>query len=508
MINDSERDQDITSTPKLASPPQTPSPPQGRPDPGAAAGPAADATFILGENRAAPPVMRMVAALYGRLLIAIRGRPGAARLTQDHFLFFALSAAGLALLMPRTLAVIRYAIERFVLGMPVAKPLLAGWPSLPNMLLPMVAMGLLAFFASPSARLKALLVLSAAFGFAFGYLDLPSLLMFALFGAAGFAVIRLPISRLAAALILGLLAAGLLCLSVFWRQDSAIVTVATFQTTLIPALWYSAYQHKAPRRPLEMRQFAAYLYVRFFSGPVFTYPDMFSPVSGARLLEVRLGGMKALYVAAVASIAAAGTDLLWQRVHVNETIGLPLLLMSYAGYVGERCKIVVGFNVVAGIMRLFGVPIRDNFQYWLLARTPNEHWQRWNLLFREWVITFVFFPIMKAKRWLFAAVMAALLASGLLHVVPAVVTQAQTPFASLMQMGYWVANGLAIYLVIKIPAMFPRLVPALRMPGSRAWSVVGVVATSSFYAVLYGVRVTSNNWTDVTRYFERLAGRF
>ena len=470
---------------------------------------AIDAAFLLGENPpTAPAVMRGVAALYERLLTAIRGLPGAPLLTRDQFLFFVLSAAGLALLMPRAVAVIAYSIERFVLRMPVAKPALAGWPSLPTLLLPFVAAALLLFFVRPSVRLKALLLFSLAGGFAFGYLDLPSFLMFAVFGALCFAVIRLPISRLAAAVTLGLLSSGLLFLSVFWHEDSAIVTVATFQTTLLPALWYSAYQHKVPRRPLEVRQFAVYLYARFFSGPVFTYSDLFTPVSQARLAEVRLGGMKALYIAAFASIAAAGTDLLWQRFPADGMIGLPLLLISYAGYVGERCKIVVGFNVVSGVLRLFGVPLRDNFQYWLLARTPNEHWQRWNILFREWVITFVFFPIMKTRRWLFAAVMAALLASGLLHVVPAALTQSQTRFATTIQLGYWVANGLAIYLVIKIPALFPKLVPALGMPGSVSWSMVGVLATSSFYAVLYGVRAGSNNWTDVARYFERLVSLF
>ena len=464
-----------------------------------------DTSFLLGVNASVAPIMRSLAPGYGRWLSAIQARPRVAWLARDHFLFFLLAAFGLALLMPRTIAVLAYSFERFALGMSVSRPALSGWPSLPTLLLPLVVASLLVFFLEPPVRLKALLVLSLTGGFTFGYLDALSLVIFSLFGAACLAVIRLPISRLAAAWGLGLMAFGLLLASRLWPEDMAMVTVATFQTTLIPALWYSAYEHKPPRRSLDLRRFGAYLYVRFFSGPVFTYADMFTPVSGARLAAVRFGGMKALYIAALASFAAAGTDLLGQRIQVDQTMGLPLLLMSYAGYVGERCKMVVGFNVVAGVLRLFGLPIRDNFHYWLLARTPNEHWQRWNLLFREWVVTFVFFPIMKAKRWLFAAVMAALLTSGLLHVGTAILAQGQAPFASIMQMGYWIANGLAIYLVIKIPVLFPRLLPALRMPGSLAWSVVGVVATSSFYAVLYGVRETSKNWTDVARFFERLA---
>ena len=448
--------------------------------------------------------MRGIAALYGRLQTVARRIPRAAWLTRDHFLFFALAAVGLLLFMPRALVVMGYAMERFVLGMPVVKPALLGWPSMPTTLLLFVGASLLTFFLGTTARLAALVSLSVVSGFASGYLDVRSLPVFAVFLAASFATIRLPISRLAATLILCILALGLLLVSVHWFKNAAIATIGTFQMTLIPMLWYSAYEHKPPRRPLEFHRFAAYLYVRFFSGPVVTYGDMFTRVSGPRLAEVRFAGFKALYAAGAASFAAAGADLLWRKVQVGELTGLSLLLVSYVGYVGEYCKIVVVFNVVTGVLRLFGLPIRDNFNYWLLARTPNEHWQRWNLLFREWVITFVFFPIMRAKRWLFAAIMASLLASGLLHVIPAALIDSPGLFNGMKDMGYWAVNGLAIYLVLKIPVLFPRLVPALRMQGSVAWSIVGVVMTSSFYGVLFGVRASSNSWTDVARFFERL----
>jgi hypothetical protein len=159
---------------------------------------------------------------------------------------------------------------------------------------------------------------------------------------------------------------------------------------------------------------------------------------------------------------------------------------------------------VTGILRLFGIPVRDSFNYWLLARTPNEHWQRWNLLFREWVVTWVFFPVMKAKRWLFAAIMLALLTSGLLHVLPVALIGRLTPFHVVVDLGYWLVNGLAIYLVIKIPMLFPRLVPALKMQGSMTWSIVGLVLTSSFYGVIHALRDTCDSWADFGHYLARL----
>ena len=188
--NSENRDRARVLKPSLL--PHTVSPP--------ASGPVVDVRFLLGETRPAPPVMRVVASLYGRLLAAIEGLPGSAWLTRDHFLFFALSAVFLTLLMPRPVATILYSIERFALRMPVSKLTLSGWPSLPTLLLPFVAVGLMMFFAGPGARLKALLIFSLAGGFAVGYLDAPSLLMLAAFGALCFAAIRLPISRFAAAL--------------------------------------------------------------------------------------------------------------------------------------------------------------------------------------------------------------------------------------------------------------------------------------------------------------------
>ena len=77
-------------------------------------------------------------------------------------------------------------------------------------------------------------------------------------------------------------------------------------------------------------------------------------------------------------------------------------------------------------------------------------------------------------------------------------------FASVLYMLYWTVNGLAIYAVIKVPQRFPRLVSALGMRSSLAWSVFGLVATSSFYAVLHGVRSSCRDWSEVAGFFARL----
>jgi D-alanyl-lipoteichoic acid acyltransferase DltB (MBOAT superfamily) len=167
------------------------------------------------------------------------------------------------------------------------------------------------------------------------------------------------------------------------------------------------------------------------------------------------------------------------------------------------CSVVVGFNIFIGICRLFGLPVRDNFRYWLLARTPNEHWQRWNLLLREWVLTYAFFPIMRAKRWLFAAVMAALTLSGLLHQLPRILMGRSTSVSISIGFFYWIVNGLAIYLVIKIPKIFPQAIERLKLRTSLLWSLAGIILTSAFYATLIGMRELAS-WAELMDYFSRL----
>jgi hypothetical protein len=236
------------------------------------------------------------------------------------------------------------------------------------------------------------------------------------------------------------------------------------------------------------------------------YQDLFAPVQGAQLKALRWAGIRTLYIALVASIAAKGAQMLSASAGRESLTTLPLLGLSYVEYVGYYCGFVVRFNTVIGVLRLFGVPLRSNFRYWLLARTPNEHWQRWNILAREWFLTFMFYPVMRARRWLFAAVMAALLGAGFLHTVPlALINGLQAPraFASGV---YWGVNGIAIYLMIKIPMLYPRLPERLGMVNSRTWSIAGIVLTSAFYAILHGLRTSSGTWAEMGSYLSRLLG--
>lgn len=423
------------------------------------------------------------------------------RLMQDQFALFVLAAAGMLLATPRVLVLGQYFVVR-ALGEPVARPDLSAFPSVPPAYLFGVAGALATFFLKPRHRMLALAAMVVPLAFLWTRLDVRSIVPVTIFMSAAYLVIRAPISRVKAALLMIPLSFAALYACVTFFPQSAAVSLMGGWAMLVPMLWYSAYEHG--RRPLRMNRFVGYMSARLFSAPVFTYGELFSAASGPDLVATRWAGVRTIYVALLASFCVAAAKQLTIVSPPDDHHGPALLAISYVQYLGAYCDIVIRFNLVIGILRLFGIRVRSNFGNWLLARTPNEHWQRWNMLFREWVLTFVFFPVMRARRWLFAAIMAALLTSGLLHIVPMGLTRDVSAPQLTAHLLYWVFNGLAIYAVLKIPQMYPRLVERTGLRIRFAWSVIGVLLTSAFYAVLHGFRAESDSWADLIDYGRRL----
>jgi hypothetical protein len=422
----------------------------------------------------------------------------------DQLGLFILASAGILLLAPETLLRAYYAIAGR-LDPTVLPPDMNGWPFVPRSLPIGVAAALLTFRLERRQRLAALVALVLPLAWLLGVVSSQTILPLTAFALAAYAIIRLPLQRLSTAVLMTLFVVVALMAAVRWWGGTPLVGVIASFPALVPVLWYSVFEH-GRRAVLSLRRFLIYIAGRLFSSPVMTYDDVFTPVHGPELTATRWAGMRTLYIALAASIAASLATLVTTAVPRETIAGLPLLALSYVEYVDYYCKIVVRFNTVIGVLRLFGVPVRSNFRYWLLARTPNEHWQRWNVLAREWFLTFVFYPIMRLRRWLFGAVMAAMAAAYILHIIPvAIVDGVTAPYATASAL-YWTANGLAIYGVIKLPKLYPRLIDRLGIPNSRTWSVVGVIVTSAFYATLHGIRTSSGSWGEMAGYLMRLIG--
>ena len=421
----------------------------------------------------------------------------------DQLGLFVLASAGMLLLAPKFVVSAYILLSRWLTDN-AAQPDLSFLPDVPLMLPIGVTLALLTFRLERITRISALVIaLSLTLAWTYAPLDPRFAALLAAFTLTAYGLIRLRLPRLPVALLMTAFVVASLAAAVRWWSETPAVVVLGGFPVLVPMLWYSVYEHGS-RTVLSLRRFLLYIAGRLFSSPVVTYRDLFTPAEGRELTVTRWAGVRTLYIARLASIATRLATAVLAIPAIESFTGLSLLMISYLDYVGYCCGIVVRFNTFIGVLRLFGVPVRSNFRYWLLARTPNEHWQRWNILAREWFLTFVFYPIMRARRWLFAAVMSALLCAGALHAVPVMLINGFHAPDAASRLVYWTVNGLAIYLVIKLPMLYPNLVGRLRISDSRAWSVAGIVLTSAFYAVLHGLRSASGSWAEMGDYVGRL----
>lgn len=438
--------------------------------------------------------------------IAQRGRWGL-RLAESHGLFFAGAVLLAVLLAPRFLMLGYYLVAKLITGGAATKPDTSVVPFTPDAVAVILGVFILTFAMPRKWRLMTALVVSLYWPLVQFGINAVGFAVFAGYVATLYAIAKIRISRYAVfALAVALVTASL---AVMYRSaavaDSGILRFLSRLPMVVPMIWYSMIEEMPPRRQLRLTRHAIYHYLRLLYSPVLTFKDVFGP-TGTSLAHIRVEGFKALYTVLVAVFVVDAIGKYLDRVDGLQLTGLPLLGYSYLYYVRTYCLFVIGINAIIAALRLMGLPVRNNFNWWLLARTPNEHWRRWNMLMREWIVGFVFFPIMRSRRWLFLAVMASLGVSGILHVVPGLLRGGADWWYGSIVMAYWVLNGLAIYVFIKIPQLIPDLVDRLRIRTSRLWWVAGIVSTSAFYGVLVHVRESCRTWDQVGFYFERLLG--
>ena len=297
------------------------------------------------------------------------------------------------------------------------------------------------------------------------------------------------------------------CFPAWMRWPPACTTdlarFAAFGPGFVPLLWYATYEVNAGR--LRLPHCGTYLLLtRLFGGPVLRPSNPLADWEQKCVWQWR-----GVFTLATAMIALGAGGLLERHLLAYEAVwrsaqGGRLALYSYCHYLQNCLALVAGFNVFVGWARLFGVPIQNVFFFWLLARTPNERWRRWNMPFREWIITYVFYPMMRANKGLFLCVMATLLCSGVIHIVHLLTPTRFDPAYIARILGYWTFSGVAIYVVIVFPRAFPALLVRLHMRENVAWSVVGIAATSLTYSVAMVLRDKCPSWSDALSYLARL----
>lgn len=392
---------------------------------------------------------------------------------------------------------------RRALGEAAALPDFSGVATIPGRMVALHALFLGVMWLPRRVQLWAAAIGALGLGLAAGFVDAPSAVLLLAFGLAFYGIFKLSVPRwlMLTAIVISVPAVRTAADMLGWSTLSR----ASISTGLIVLLWYACY-HVTTGKILSLTHYLSYLKTRLFmEGPVFTIQE-FTPDDESKLAELRLAGIEALSIAMVSRSLSHHIGAFLAGRAWFEATGLSLLGYSYLNYLALAFDLVASYNLYLGLLRLFGMPIRDNFNGWFFARTPNEHWRRWNLLLREWIITFTFYPMMRARVPLFLAIMGTLIASGLLHVYAHVGTAPLDFERMAITMLYWVVNGLAIYAVIAFPRRFARLHSQAGFETSRAWWFAGWVATSVFYAVLFTMHHDCESLADVPRYFARLLG--
>ena len=287
----------------------------------------------------------------------------------------------------------------------------------------------------------------------------------------------------------------------------AIVAISTFAPGFVPMLWYSVHDISGGR--MSRGGFGLYLFCRFFNAPAFSPRELRVDHAHSRRWQWR--GVAALGSAFLSAFLYWALRRRFLDVHHPDwfsSSGARLWGYSYVFYLAFGFRLQAWLNVFVGLARLAGVPVEDNFHFWALARTPNERWRRWNRLFREWILTFVFYPMMRARRGLFAAIMVTLLSSGLVHVAGTLSPGRWSAWTAALQLAYWSINGLAIYSVVVFPRRWPEWVERLRLRDLAVWSLLGILATGASFGVLFVARDRTGSLGELLGYLGRLADVF
>ncbi|MCB1152882.1 hypothetical protein KDL45_04475, partial [bacterium] len=106
-----------------------------------------------------------------------------------------------------------------------------------------------------------------------------------------------------------------------------------------------------------------------------------------------------LIEAAKAQAALSGlspTRLIWAE--FASMPGWELLFFVYYNVVKVFLALAGNVYLIVGIIRMFGFDIKADFHFPFLARNLLEHWRRWNIYNRDFVVALIFNPIVFTLR--------------------------------------------------------------------------------------------------------------
>ena len=121
------------------------------------------------------------------------------------------------------------------------------------------------------------------------------------------------------------------------------------------------------------------------------------------LAPVLIGGLEAQYspwtLASSVGDTAADSFLLWL------ILKWLVIYIMFSGY----------SDVAIGSARLFGIKIRENFNFPFLARNLQDFWKRWHISLIDFMSGYVYQPFVRRTGWRFRGILVLFLLTGLWH---------------------------------------------------------------------------------------------
>lgn len=139
-----------------------------------------------------------------------------------------------------------------------------------------------------------------------------------------------------------------------------------------------------------------------------------------------------------------------------------LLELGFYKYLTYYLRSLAWIGFPIAICRLFGMKMDDYFDKPLLAVSPFDRWRKWNTYYYQWFYSFIFFPLLKKRIAVFAAVMTVFFVTMLIHLGSSTINlflpsrDSLTDVYLIRAIIFFSLHGLAVYFSLKLSRFWPN----------------------------------------------------
>lgn len=160
-------------------------------------------------------------------------------------------------------------------------------------------------------------------------------------------------------------------------------------------------KYQAEKNPARFALFLSF-FPHMLQGPFSRYNSLTETLyevhtfSRSRLKE---GGIRILWGVFKKTVIAYRFGMIADRIYGQETAyeGLYIILLMIAVTLQLYADFSGYMDIAAGICRIFGIRLEENFRQPFFARSIEEFWRRWHITLGAWFRDYLFYPVSMGK---------------------------------------------------------------------------------------------------------------